>query len=133
MIQRSHKEKIELLKEKEEKIFARYIKSLEKSLQQITYENVQKDYVITYFFRKTMPENTALYKDSTELYNRSPYEFETGALEGDENIIYSKQEQINGKYLLVLHEKIRVGKQPYTLCYIVDDTFIYKSSINFLD
>lgn len=43
MIQMSHKEKIELLKEKEEKIFARYIKSLEKSLQQITYENVQKD------------------------------------------------------------------------------------------
>ena len=61
VIYQSHKEKIELLTEKEEKIFLRYSRALDISLRTITYKDEFKDYVITYYFRKTMPENTALY------------------------------------------------------------------------
>lgn len=132
VILRSRQEKLLLLREKEEETLERYMWTLERTLQKITYNGVFPESVMIYFFREVMPENTALYKDSRELCNKSPYDFDMGAAEGDENIIYSRQEKLNGKNLLVLHETFRVGKQPYTACYIVDDTFIYKSSRNLL-
>ncbi len=132
VILRSRQEKIALLREQEEDTFRRYLSSLDRALLKIKYERAPGDPAMTYFFRQTMPEGTALYKEGRELCNKSSYEFDAEAMKGDENIIYCRQERLNGKYLLVLHETFRVGVQKYVACYLVDVTFIYKSSQNLL-
>lgn len=128
VIQRSRQEKITLLKKQEEDTFRRYLTSFDRALLKIQYDNAPEDIVMSYFFRKTMPADTALYKEGRELCNKSSYEFDTEVLKGDENVIYCQQETLNEKYLLVFHETFRVGIQEYVAGYIVDATFIYESS-----
>ena len=72
----SHKEKINLLKEKENNIFQSAVSELNKKISKSFYRTDLKDHIMIYYFRDTMPENTALYNGEKELYNSSPYEFE---------------------------------------------------------
>lgn len=130
VIQISLKEKTELLEHEEEKMLLRYLQSFEKDVSELDYEDIITDQIIVYFFRKNTPENTALYKGNRQLCNRSSYDFDAESLTGDENIIYCKNEKVKGKYLLVLYEKISIGKQKYTACYVVDATNIILSGIN---
>ena len=69
----SRQEKIDLLKEKEIRIFENAVMELNKKLFISKYNNGIPDYVMVYHFRENMPEHSALYKGEQELYNSSPY------------------------------------------------------------
>lgn len=131
LIYASHLEKIELLKEKEQKIFDRSCRNV---MQDLTSKNVQDemlDYAVTYSFRKNMPSGSALYKGKEEIYNSSIYEFNS------ENIIWDyfedpfrcRSEKINGKYLLLFYAAEMVKQQNYQFFYVVDVTSVYEKSI----
>lgn len=128
VIQVSRTEKLNLLKDKEAQILQKNIRNFEKDMQNINYKDSIDDYLITWFFQKNMPENSALYKGKQELCNKSSYDFDAGKLKGELNVPSFLSQHVNGKYLLVIHETIQIGTQNYTVCYLLDATFIYKSS-----
>ncbi len=133
----SHKEKINLLKEKENNIFQSAVSELNKKISKSFYRTDLKDHIMIYYFRDTMPENTALYNGEKELYNSSPYEFEISQMvdrRGEELQEY-KVEKYDGKYLLVFYEKYWNGyfgrnEDNYIPFYVVDVTYIYEESWN---
>lgn len=134
----SRQEKIDLLKEKEGKIFDNAISGLNKKLSAANYKTDLPDYVMVYYFRETMPENSALYREGSELYNNSPYEFDTSQvnIENGEYPGNYKLEKYNEKYLLVFYQKYWNGyygsihKKNYVIFYTVDVTHIYEKSRN---
>jgi len=131
----SQQEKIEILKEQQERVFSRGILDISKELNEVEYGNSIQDHIMTYCFRKNMPENSALYKDGKELHNSSPFSFDTSQvkIERGTPLLY-QQEKLNGSYLLIfcLEEKKEndVGERySYLYFYVVDITYIYKESL----
>ena len=68
----SRQEKIDLLKEKERKIYEGALSNFNKKMSHAELKAELSDHVIIYCFRENMPENSALYKEKDELYNSSP-------------------------------------------------------------
>ncbi len=129
VIRVSQQEKIELIKEKEGKIFIRNISDIRKELQSMNYGSAMQDNVMTYCFRKNMPEKSALYQGERELFNSSPFIFEVGKLDFGNNGYPSncKKERINGTHLFVFYDEYEPG-QGYIFIYMVDITDIYQKS-----
>ena len=109
----SQKEKIELIKEKESRGFLRNILDFEGEMQKTnSLSTVEiEDYVVTWYFRKNMSENSALYKGEKELFNNSLFEFNIENVEiGKEQSVYGydcKEEKISGKYLLIFYHRYK--------------------------
>ncbi len=130
-----HKQKIELVASCEEKILSKGISDVSYKIYKLKYENKMQDYVMTYCFRESMPEHSALYKGTEELYNATPYDFDTEKLKFEKGVssMISRQEKVGNQYLLVLAVKEdfhREGKQTqaYVFFYAVDITYIYRES-----
>lgn len=130
----SQQEKIEILKRQEEKVFSRNILDMSAELNKVEYGDSIPDHIMTYCFRKNMPENSALYKADKELCNTSPFAFDTSKvkIEPGTPLMY-QQEKINGSYLLIFCSEEKkdnnVGERHSYLCfYVVDITYIYKES-----
>lgn len=129
----SQQEKISLLKVQEEKVFSRSLSSISSDLNKLGYANLADDNIMTYCFRKNMPEGSALYKNGEELHNSSSFEFAADKVKIEQNtpLMYG-QEKIDGSYLLVFcseEKRQEEGKRlSYLFFYVVDITYIYKES-----
>lgn len=133
----SHQEKIELLQEKEGRYFVDAAGLCMEEIWKSHSEDKSQEYVVTYFFRKYMPEDVAFYKDGKELYNGSRYVFEIpkAGWQKWEYPCRSKLERINGRYLLVFYlEKdmleISDQTQKYSFFYVQDITSVYLESFS---
>ncbi len=133
----SRQEKIDLLKEKERKIYESALGNFNKKLSNAGLKSKLSDHVIIYCFRETMPEHSALYKEEEELYNSSPYEFDVNNINLNkiENPGDCVLEKNNGSYILVFFQKDAVGyyqmaSSKYAIFYAVDVTYIYEKSRN---
>lgn len=132
----SQQEKIELQKVQEEKVFSGAISDVSRDLQKMVHGKTIQDHIITYCFRKNMPEGSALYKDGEELCNSSPFIFDADKAEIIKEVPYMcKQEKIDGSYLLVFYvEEQMYGFSAeggsYLYFYVVDISHIYKESFS---
>ncbi len=131
----SQQEKIDLMKEKEYRIFEKAVSDYNRKLSNLELKENIADHVLVYFFRNTMPENSALYKGTKELFNNSPYEFDIGNIEKGSGDYYwnCQMETVNGRHLLIFyHGDINgtygVPLDGYYLFYEVDLTSIYEKS-----
>ena len=131
----SQQEKIDLMKEKEYRIFEKAVSDYNRKLSNLELKENIADHVLVYFFRNTMPENSALYKGTKELFNNSPYEFDIGNVEKGSGDYYwnCQMETVNGRHLLIFyHGDINgtygVPLDGYYLFYEVDLTSIYEKS-----
>lgn len=131
----SHQEKIELLREKEGKYFSEAVKRGSTELRRLDKEIGGKDFAITYCFRKNLMQNTALYKETAELFNNSSYEFDVEHTDWEkyEYPVASVTEKINGQYLLVFYltEKLS-GNDAYHFYYALDITSVYEKSFSLI-
>ena len=111
----SQQEKINLIKEKENRIFERSIANVSRDLNKISYKNSLQDYVITYCFRNHMPEGSALYKGEEELYNNSSFTFDAAKVDMQlsKGIFPCIQETINDRHLLVFYREEQMRRQEY--------------------
>ena len=133
----SRQEKIDLLKEKERKIYENAVGDFNRKLSNAGLKSELSEHVIIYCFRENMPENSALYKDGMELYNSSPYEFDVShinlnQIEDPGDCVLEKS---NDKYILVFFQRdavryYQMNTADYTLFYAVDVTYIYENSRN---
>ena len=135
VILEGQKQKINLLKEQGEKVFSRGNMDFNLEINKIQYGDSIEEYVVTYCFRESMPEGSALYKDGKELFNSSPYEFDVNkaALNESMNPSFCREEKLGDTYLLVYGTEQKIGRggekqQSYLLFYAVDITYIYKES-----
>lgn len=132
----SQQEKLALQKAQEEKVFSRAVSDVSKDLQKMVYGKTIQDHIITYCFRKNMPEGSALYKDGKELCNSSPFTFDADKAEIMKEVpCMCKQEKIDGSYLLVFYvEEQMYGFASeggsYLYFYVVDISHIYKESFS---
>lgn len=131
----SQQEKIDLMKEKEYRIFEKAVSDYNRKLSNLELKENIADHVLVYFFRNTMPENSALYKGTKELFNNSPYEFDIGNIEKGSGDYYwnCQMETVNSRHLLIFyHGDINgtygVPLDGYYLFYEVDLTSIYEKS-----
>lgn len=131
----SQQEKIDLMKEKEYRIFEKAVSDYNRKLSNLELKENISDHALVYFFRNTMPENSALYKGTKELFNNSPYEFDIGNTEKGSGDYYwnCQMETVNGRHLLIFyHGDINgtygVPLDGYYLFYEVDLTSIYEKS-----
>lgn len=134
----SHQEKTALLQDQEGKLFARSVSEFGSGLSVAAQKLQTGKNVAIYYFRNTMPAQSALYLKGEELFNNSGYEFEAGKLEGDEQQYPCnyRLEELNGRFLQVFYTTYsmeryglgRYGKEDYLLLHIVDITEIYKKS-----
>lgn len=131
----SQQEKIDLMKEKEYRIFEKAVSDYNRKLSNLELKENISDHALVYFFRNTMPENSALYKGAKELFNNSPYEFDIGNIEKGSGDYYwnCQMETVNGRHLLIFyHGDINgtygVPLDGYYLFYEVDLTSIYEKS-----
>ncbi len=130
----SQREKIALQKALEEKVFSRAISDVSKDLQKVKYGETMQEHIMTYCFRKNMPESSALYRGGKELYNNSSFVFDTNRAEIKREVPFMcKQEKIDGSHLLVFYEEegtySNEGKdEPFLCFYVVDISHIYKES-----
>lgn len=133
-----HKEKIELLREKEGRYFAASVKRFSEDVNKLEEETARKEYVITHSFRKYVL-NAALYKGTRELYNSSLYEFDVEKTDWEvleyEYPCTAVAKKINGRYLLVFYmeyNQYRNGKVNdfYYIYYPLDITSVYKNSMS---
>lgn len=135
VILEGQKQKIDLLKVQGEKNFLRGSLDFNSEFDGIKYGESMEEYVVTYCFRKSMPEGCALYKDGKELYNSTPYEFDAkkAVLEGSVTPSLSRQEILGDTHLLVFAQEQKIGKfgekrRSYLFFYAVDITYIYRES-----
>lgn len=131
----SQQEKIDLMKEKEYRIFEKAVSDYNRKLSNLELKENIADHVLVYFFRNTMPENSALYKGTKELFNNSPYEFDIGNIEKGSGDYYwnCQMETVNGRHLLIFYHGDIDGTygaplDGYYLFYEVDLTSIYVKS-----
>lgn len=131
----NQKEKIDLLKEKEGKAFLRNIAEFSVDLQNINYNTFMEEYIVTYYFRENMSENSALYKEEREIFNSTSYAFDVKKVDFGEREYpcYYKTEKIDNKYLLIFYDyyekNLLLNKDnKYYFFYVVDITYIYKKS-----
>ena len=131
----SRQEKIDLMKEKERKIYENASGNFSQKLSNANLKSQLSDHVIIYCFRENMPENSALYKEEEELYNDSPYEFDVKNVnvKNIESPINCVLEKSGGRYILVFFEKdavryYRMKSSNYSIFYAVDVTYIYDKS-----
>ena len=131
----SQQEKIDLMKEKEYRIFEKAVSDYNRKLSNLELKENISDHALVYFFRNTMPENSALYKGTKELFNNSPYEFDIGNIEKGSGDYYwnCQMETVNGRHLLIFYHGDIDGTygaplDGYYLFYEVDLTSIYEKS-----
>lgn len=131
-------EKIELLETQEEKVFRRALSDISSDLNKAGYRNSMQEQVMTYCFRKNMPEGSALYKDGEELYNSSSYEFDTDKVKIEQGtpLMYGK-EKTDGSYLMIFCSEDKKfddkgEKLTYLYFYVVDTTYIYRESFDLI-
>lgn len=131
----SQQEKIDLMKEKEYRIFEKAVSDYNRKLSNLELKENIADHALVYFFRNTMPENSALYKGTKELFNNSPYEFDIGNIEKGSGDYYwnCQMETVNGRHLLIFYHgdingTYEVPLDGYYLFYEVDLTSIYEKS-----
>ena len=131
----SQQEKIDLMKEKEYRIIEKAVSDYNRKLSNLELKENISDHALVYFFRNTMPENSALYKGTKELFNNSPYEFDIGNIEKGSGDYYwnCQMETVNGRHLLIFYHGDIDGTygaplDGYYLFYEVDLTSIYEKS-----
>ncbi len=131
----SQQEKIDLMKEKEYRIFEKAVSDYNRKLSNLELKENISDHALVYFFRNTMPENSALYKGTKELFNNSPYEFDIGNIKKGSGDYYwnCQMETVNGRHLLIFYHgdingTYEVPLDGYYLFYEVDLTSIYEKS-----
>lgn len=131
----SQQEKIDLMKEKEYRIFEKAVSDYNRKLSNLELKENISNHALVYFFRNTMPENSALYKGTKELFNNSPYEFDIGNIEKGSGDYYwnCQMETVNGRHLLIFYHgdingTYEVPLDGYYLFYEVDLTSIYEKS-----
>lgn len=126
----SHQEQMNLLKEKEGKIFASSVQKFSIELDKPGHAVVREDYAVAYCFRKNMMENCALYKGITELFNNSPYEFDVEKTDWERNEYPSVSvvEKLNGRYILLFYEEYQKNWTLYHIYYAIDVTAMYSKS-----
>ena len=101
----SRQQKIDLVQKQQGSIFSQGISNIDSDLLKMNYQSSMQDYVVTYCFRNNMPEGAALYKEDKELYNSTPYDFDSSQinLKQEEYPFLVKQEKIGDAYLLVFY------------------------------
>ncbi len=136
VIQVSRQEKIDLLMRQEEKVFSRSLSDISSDLNNVCYRDGIQDYVMTYCFRKNMPEGSALYKNGKELYNSTSFEFDTNKvkIEQGTSLMYAQEKIDDSRLLIFCSEDKKAGdrdeEQHYLYFYVVDVTYIYQESFD---
>lgn len=132
VIYTSHQEKIELIAEDEKRMFEKAAEDFRKAAENEKYERIINEQIITYFFRKYMMENTALFRDEKEIYNKSPYEFDTKKIVVDDRsgMPQYMEQKLNDAYIILFYYEIQVDQQDYCVLYVKDITYIYMNSKN---
>ncbi len=131
----NQKEKVELVAEREGKIFNQNVREFGRVFVPEQYTDGMADYVAAYYFRRYMPEHAAIYSGQKELYNGSPYVFDPSKVDLQERgyMGFWGQEEINGRYVLVFCEGhgigANMGQANYMMFYAVDITYVYEGSI----
>lgn len=131
----NQKEKVELVAEREGKIFNQNVREFGRVFTPEQYTDGMADYVAAYYFRRYMPEHAAIYSGQKELYNGSPYVFDPSKVDLQERgyMGFWGQEEINGRYVLVFCEGhgigANMGQANYMMFYAVDITYVYEGSI----
>ena len=134
-------EKMDLLREREGKLFEQAVKEFESKLSENVQDAQPEKNVVTWFFREIMLEQSALYREDEELFNNSRYEFQTADLK-DEEPEYPcnfRQEKVNGRYLQIFYTKYspegyyqawysQKEEECYMLLHVLDITEIYERS-----
>lgn len=72
----SRQEKLEILKDRGTQRVYNGIKEFDMKIQEMEYQKPLEEYVITYCFRQSMPEFSAIYRGKEEMYNSTSYRFE---------------------------------------------------------
>ena len=119
----SQKEKINLLVEKEGRMFLGCVSQFNIELNGLQYGEDMQDHVLTYCFRENMPEYSALYKGEEELYNGSSYTFDVGSVDFSEHKIpcFYQLEKVNGRHILVFCEKsLAESKKKYSRVFFIE-------------
>lgn len=130
----SHQEKITLLREHEGKAFADSAHEFGVKLSEAAYKGLTDTHIAIYLFRETMPTESALYLEETELFNNSRYAFSVNNLETDDRQYPCnyRMEKINGRRLQIFYTKSSPGsfhtKASYLLLHVVDITEFYTRS-----
>ena len=129
VITASHKEKIELIREKEGKSFEETVRKFSRQVREIDEDASGKDYLVTHCFRQNMKENSALYKGEEELFNSSPYTFHVAKTdwEKEEYPTASTMEEANGRHLIIFYTEYK-NKQMYYVYHALDITSVYDES-----
>lgn len=129
----SRQQKIDLVQKQQGSIFSQGISNIDSDLLKINYKSSMQDYVVTYCFRNNMPEGAALYKEDKELYNSTPYDFDSSQinLKQEEYPFLVKQEKIEDAYLLVFYidqwiRKSGQKQEKYVYFYAVEITYIFE-------
>ncbi len=129
----SRQQKIDLVQKQQGSIFSQGISNIDSDLLKMNYQSSMQDYVVTYCFRNNMPEGAALYKEDKELYNSTPYDFDSSQinLKQEEYPFLVKQEKIGDAYLLVFYidqwiRKSGQKQEKYVYFYAVEITYIFE-------
>lgn len=132
VIYTSHREKIELIAEDEKRIFEKAAEDFRKSVENEEYKRINNKQIITYFFRKNLMENTALFRDEKEIYNKSPYEFDTKkiVMDDESGMPQYVEQKLNDARVILFYYKVQLNKQDYFVLYVKDITHIYMNSQN---
>ncbi len=131
----NQREKVELVRKQEGKMFAECAREFGREFVPTRYKEDMADYVAAYYFRQCMPEYAAIYRGTKEVYNGSPFAFDPSKvdLEKRTHLNFYRQEEMKGKSLLVFCEGLGVvgkgGQADYMMFYAVDITYVYEGGI----
>ena len=135
----NHQEKIELLRKEEEKIFTDNMSDFASDMRKTSYKEEMEDLVLVHYFRSHIPEDSAVYKESKELFNSSSFSFDVNNLNlnGNEYGTQWKEEKINNRNLFIFSskyksEKYRKNDKNYVSFYVVDITSMYENRWNLI-
>lgn len=138
------REKLSLIREKEQQIFtgntARVTAQWEEMMAEMAAPgDTAMEQAAVYCFRSYMPEHSALYRGERELFHRSAYDFLTADLQFADGEVQSRAEVVDATRLLVFYQcYVPKGVQQktqgdvYFFFYTVDVTELYRSGMRWI-
>lgn len=138
------REKLSLIREKEQQIFAgstaRVVVQWEEMIEEMTAPgSMAMEQAAVYCFRSYMPEHSALYRGQRELFHRSAYDFMTADLQLANGEVQSRAETVDGTRLLVFYQcyvpkgaQQKTQEDAYFFFYTVDVSELYRSGLRWI-
>lgn len=136
IIYENQRQKIELVKEKENQELFQSYKKLSMDISHYNVQNELQDMIVVKFFRDNMPEDSALYKNDVCLFNNSNYEFKENLIQNHTEYSDTKngwrEKKIGKKRILINVHIIEELNNKYISYHAVNVTSMYESSQNLI-